>query len=209
MLNKKLLIFAGLFSAISAIFDLLFFIVIFLDRILQNTSSEDSLLMNLIFDFIDQKLISLIRIAGGIYVLIAFKHLLNKKASFHHADNYILIIILLKISNFVFFYLINFIDRSHIINFWKLFSVVDTITNIIFALALLKCKDNFFGFLKPFALLTITEGVLLALEVGTFNFTDGYGILTFGLNKATNIIILMKSVLLAAIFFKSVEPSQT
>lgn len=104
----------------------------------------------------------------AIYIWYMFKILLNKQFDFHQVNIPIMIIIGI---NILFFFL-GIVDlygtlfetgeafktALGIVTFS--FFVPFCIVNIIFAVILLKIKDDLFGLLKPFAYLTIISGAL-------------------------------------------------
>lgn len=127
-----------------------------------------------------------------VYIFVMIRRLLNEKAGFHGADRYITTIIALNVVIVVLAALTSIFPGAEVvISMAVLVMLVPAgVVTVIFGVKLLECPDDLFGYLKPFAYLTIASGVMLATI-----FLMLFAMLT---SIATDIV-------LALIFFKSAD----
>ncbi len=115
----------------------------------------------------------LIMLSMGIIVLVdtfifyKFRELLNQRYQFHEADSIIQFIIIANIL-IGFFNIIGYMFPS-ILMIMKILILVSLVPFgiffIVFAVQLLKLKNDLFGFLKPYAYTTIAVGVCVATVI--------------------------------------------
>jgi hypothetical protein len=96
----------------------------------------------------------------SVYIYCMFKKLLNERYKFHRVDTLILIFIGATILYFILGVMGLFpqMERTMAVISMALF-VPFGVVNILLGVNILKLDDDLFGFLKPYAYLTITAGV--------------------------------------------------
>jgi hypothetical protein len=127
-----------------------------------------------------------------VYIFVMIRRLLNEKAGFHGADRYITTIIALNVVIALLAALASiFPEAEEVISMVVLVMVVPAgVVSVIFGVKLLKCPDDLFGYLKPFAYLTIASGVMLATVI----------LMLFAMLTS-----IAADIVLALIFFKSAK----
>jgi hypothetical protein len=127
-----------------------------------------------------------------VYIFVMIKRLLNEKAGFHGADRYITTIIALNVVIALLAALASiFPEAEEVISMLVLVMVVPAgVVSVIFGVKLLKCPDDLFGHLKPFAYLMIASGVMLATVI----------LMLFAMLTS-----IAADIVLALIFFKSAK----
>jgi hypothetical protein len=104
--------------------------------------------------------LNIIGLAISVYILYMFRDLLNERYNFHGTDTLIMILIWTNVT-FAFVGLLGLISELTTVMsvVVMVLFVPFGIVNIIFALSLLKLKDDLFGLLKPFAYTTMAAGI--------------------------------------------------
>lgn len=181
MLNEKNLILAGWLSVVLALLAFPSIIIGIISGIAQEK--------NPILDYLTA-LLNIGYTVVYVYVMVIFKRLLNQKASFYDVDKYIIFSIWLNILiTIISIIALPFTQLEEIMGILSVvilipFGVIFT----VFAIKLLNCDDNLFGYLKPFSYLTIASGIMIATVI----------LLPFGL-----ITSIISDIILAIIFFKA------
>lgn len=97
--------------------------------------------------------------AMGIYIVLVFKELLNKKASFHGVDVLIWISIGLSLLSFLF-QLVYLIEPDVVLIVALVTIIPSGVVSLVLGIKLLSCPDKLFGYLKPLAILYIVFGAM-------------------------------------------------
>ena len=131
-----------------------------------------------------------------VYIFVMMRRLLNEKAGFHGADGYITTMIALNVVIAALAALASiFPEAEVVISVAVLVMLVPAgVVAVIFGVKLLKCPDDLFGHLKPFAYLMIVSGVMLATVI---------------LVPFSMLTSIAADVVLALIFFKSARLAAT
>jgi hypothetical protein len=103
----------------------------------------------------------------NVYIFYKFRKLLNIRFDFHNTDRIILLIILINIClGFLNITRYMFPSTESVMKIIIMVLFVPFgISFIVFAIQLLKLKNNLFGFLKPYAYTTIAVGVCVSTVI--------------------------------------------
>jgi hypothetical protein len=111
-------------------------------------------------------LIPIANLIIGVYILYTFRRLLNQEFNFHSTDAIVTILILLNILSFILgvielgygMFVMDW-GRNYDLTVVTSVLVFYSIIAIVFAVMLLKMKEDLYGLLRPYAYVTITSGV--------------------------------------------------
>ncbi|HPE70557.1 MAG TPA: hypothetical protein P5260_15825 [Candidatus Competibacter sp.] len=181
MLEEKNLKLAGWLSIVSAVLALPMLVLGFISGMVEDKSAAILYL---------EALFSTTHAVMYAYVFLTLKRVLNQKANFYEVDKYIIFMIWITIViTAISVITLPFKGVQEMIGVGALILLIPFgVIYVVFGIKLLNCKDNLFGYLKPFSYLAIATGMMTAVVILVL------------LGMLTDII---SYVILAIIFFKS------